>query len=555
MSNIVSYILDLKGNMSSTMQKIGVESGNVKSKLEQVKSTASGLSGIFKMVGISFGAFQIANMAKEGVEKVHALHQAQAQLANTMQNMGTYSEEAYNKAIKGAGDMAKTVKFSKSEIIDLQSRLRMVGNVGESEMAKMTMASADMATKFKTGLTEAGDAIAKSVNNPEMMRRLAMQLKIDPKTVDKIQKIAKAGNEAKARLMLIDVVQKKVGGSAQAAFNADPLARYNKTMGSIKTSLGEVVVNIQSKLAPVMEIISVVFQTGVKKITDAFGWVFDKLKSGDPVVTAITVTLGAFAAVIGTVTLFLKLWAAGQWLVNVAMSANPVGLIIAGIVALIALIAFLVIKVDGWGQTWNNVMTMCKLGFELFKASVTLIWLNVQDAFLRGFEVIEEGWYKVQSLWNEDAANAGLSKLEADRNARAKEIADAQGKVADIAKQMSNMEVIKLSVNDTSLSDVGNKLKNKIGISVPGIPGTNGAGGTIGGAISGSGSGGGAGKDTANSIATGGTKTTHITVNVGQMGNDMKVYVSDVKEGAEKIRDIVLDHLTRVLTMAQGQVA
>lgn len=264
----------------------------------------------------------------------------------------------------------------------------------------------------------------------------------------------------------------------------------------------------------------------------------------------------AYEIVVFAVKNATSLWTAAQWLLNVALNANPIGLIIAGVVALIALIAFLIIKVDGWGETWDNVLTMCKLGFELFKTAVALIWLKVQDAFLTGFEVIEKGWYKVQSLWNSDAANAGLAKLEAGRNARAKEIADTQGKLTDLAKQMSEMEVFKLRMNDTSFSDVANGLKSKLGIvsaSIPGMSGYGSGGGTGTGGTGGTGGAGESGK-AANSISTGGSKTTHITLNLGNLVQTMTINSGDIKEGAQKVRDIVQDELARALVMVQANI-
>jgi len=263
----------------------------------------------------------------------------------------------------------------------------------------------------------------------------------------------------------------------------------------------------------------------------------------------------AYEIVVFAVKNATSLWTAAQWLLNVALSANPIGLIIAGIVALIALIAFLIIKIDGWGETWNNVLTMCKLGFELFKTAVTLIWLKVQDAFLSGFEVIEKGWYKVQSLWNSDAASAGLAKLETERDTRAKEIADTQGKLTDLAKQMSDMEVFKLRVNETSFSDIANSLKSKLGISSAGIPGMDSGDSTSGG-TGGTGETGGGGESgkAANSITTGGSKTTHITLSIGEMGNNMTINANGIREGAQKIKEIVQEEMVKGLLIARANI-
>ena len=116
--------------------------------------------------------FQIVGATEKGIEKAHELHAAEAQLKNTMQNMGTYSEGTYEKIISGSKKLASGINFSSSEVIGLQSQIRMMGNIGDSEMQRLTMASADMATKFGMDINEAGQTLAKAVNNPEMMQRL-----------------------------------------------------------------------------------------------------------------------------------------------------------------------------------------------------------------------------------------------------------------------------------------------------------------------------------------------------------------------------------------------
>lgn len=62
-----------------------------------------------------------------------------------------------------------------------------------------------------------------------------------------------------------------------------------------------------------------------------------------------------------------KAWAAAQWLVNAAMSANPIALIIIGIVALIAVIVILWKKSD----TFRKIVTAA---FEGFLSAVKAVW-------------------------------------------------------------------------------------------------------------------------------------------------------------------------------------
>lgn len=58
-----------------------------------------------------------------------------------------------------------------------------------------------------------------------------------------------------------------------------------------------------------------------------------------------------------------KLWAAAQWVLNAAMSANPVGLIIAGIVALVAVVVIL----------WKKCETFRKIVTAVFQAALRII--------------------------------------------------------------------------------------------------------------------------------------------------------------------------------------
>src|ERR1035437_559960 len=209
----------------SEIERLNGLTDKAKNKAMSLGSSFSRVNGMLSTIGVGVGLYQFANMTKKGVEKAHELHQAEAQLKNTMQNMGTYSESTYEKAVSGAKKMAGGIDFSSAQVIGLQSQLRLVGNIGEKEMQRMITASADMATKFKMDLSDAGNTIAKAVNNPEMMRRLGMQLKIDPAAVKHIQDLAKHGQEAAARVELLDIIQRKIGGSAKAAFDANRSGR------------------------------------------------------------------------------------------------------------------------------------------------------------------------------------------------------------------------------------------------------------------------------------------------------------------------------------------
>lgn len=76
------------------------------------------------------------------------------------------------------------------------------------------------------------------------------------------------------------------------------------------------------------------------------------------IVLGIVAAVSSFVAIIGSIIAITKAWAAVQWLVNIALTANPIGLIIAGVAALIALLTALAAKMGylkGVGEFFSNL--------------------------------------------------------------------------------------------------------------------------------------------------------------------------------------------------------
>lgn len=77
--------------------------------------------------------------------------------------------------------------------------------------------------------------------------------------------------------------------------------------------------------------------------------------------------------------------AAKQWILNIAMSANPIGIIIVAIGALIGWIVMLCRKYEGWTSVWNFTKTLL----------VNSFWQFVDD-WKDGFQGL---WYYIQLFW------------------------------------------------------------------------------------------------------------------------------------------------------------
>lgn len=140
-----------------------------------------------------------------------------------------------------------------------------------------------------------------------------------------------------------------------------------------------------------------------------------------------------------------SLWAgimtAKQWLLNAAMSANPIGIIIAAIGALIVIGAVLVSKVGGWGKAWQHTWNGAKLLFQGFVMGIQLYWNTAINGLMIGLNKIKEGWYKFKNavgIGNEGENNSALTQIKADTEARKKAIVDGAKQLITVSKKAGN---------------------------------------------------------------------------------------------------------------------
>jgi hypothetical protein len=95
---------------------------------------------------------------------------------------------------------------------------------------------------------------------------------------------------------------------------------------------------------------------------------------------SISKLFGSFGSKMGLLSPIMKGLSLSQLRLNLAMSANPVGLIVLGIAALIAVITMVVVKYDEWGAALTLVLG--PLGFII----------NLIQSFRRNWDLITEAF-------------------------------------------------------------------------------------------------------------------------------------------------------------------
>ena len=252
---------------------------------------------------------------------------------------------------------------------------------------------------------------------------------------------------------------------------------------------------------------------------------------------AKTIALYGLVGAIKIVSAVTKVWEGVQWLLNIAMNANPIGIVITVIAALVAAVVYCWNKFAGFRAF---VLTM----WDVFKGLGEIIKTFVIDRFkelLGGLGDLGQALLKLFSgdfsgAW--DTAKSGVRKLSGvDSGAAA-------------AKRIKELYVDSWDKNYAEQTAADFPVSNEIEApeqkgSPTGLVFGNGGDGS-----GGSGSGGGkGGKKTAEAIATGGTRNTSINMSISKFFDCINVYMNDKTDTAELER-VILQSINRSLAIA-----
>lgn len=112
----------------------------------------------------------------------------------------------------------------------------------------------------------------------------------------------------------------------------------------------------------------------------------------------------AYTVLVGAAT---KIWAGIQWLLNVAMTANPIGLVVLAIVALIAIIVLIATKTTWFQTLWKYIWD------KGIKAAALATWRWIKSAALAFWNWIKAvpGWIrdKWNTMWSAVKSAAGTA--------------------------------------------------------------------------------------------------------------------------------------------------
>ena len=287
---------------------------------------------------------------------------------------------------------------------------------------------------------------------------------------------------------------------------------------------------------------------GIMGYAKVFGDLASTVSNFAPILDFITNKQKLKAMWDGIVAGATWLWNGAQTVLNATFWANPLTWIIALIIAIIAAIAYVIIKTDGWGQAWNHVVKGAKLLWQAFTGEIKWMFDTFVNGVMIGVLLLQKAWYGLMKLLGKSGASEKLQEIDTEINQRKEAIIkgrEANNKLWSDAANEFSAAAGSLKWNEKT--DAVGTVKKSLGLG-PTEPTAPGAGAGAGGKIPG-------GNPTGKSneaIATGGTKNTTIHINIGKQIESLHVISNNIREGAQQIRDIIVDEMTRALTMSQA---
>ena len=533
MDNQIRYTVTANDMLSGKLQGMN-QNANI------LNSTMGGLSKIMGTLDVGFAVFKGLEFVKGGLEKVHELHQATAQVQAVLTSTNQMAGLSMKQLEESAKSLSANSKFGRADIFGMQSLLLTFTSVKDKIFNEAQPAIMDLATRMGGDLKGASIQVGKALNDPiqgmTALRRVGVSFSESQK--ETIKRMQETGNLAGAQKIILNELAVEFGGSAKAAFDADPMAKFNKMMGSLKMTFGEIAESALVGLMPVFEAIGSVLKNTGKAISGVIEYFKQHATVAEVVkvflVSVVSVLLiynaqqklSAMYTAFTTASFIANTFAMGAMTAGMA-GASAGGMVLAGVMALINSVNPFVWIVLAIGAVITAIYE-CYQRFEAFRG---IIWAigGVIKAYV--------------SIWGDMFSGLGQI-LKGVFNMDVEQIKSGFNKITDTIKG-SAMRLGK-SAKDGYTAGIGDFAKEqsekKDGKSKKGL-------GAVTPMTTNSMSG--AGKEKKQTAGVSGSKVVTVNVTIGNLINDFRIQTTNIQESTTAIKDKVLQALTSAVNDSQ----
>lgn len=330
-----------------------------------------------------------------------------------------------------------------------------------------------------------------------------------------------------------------------------PFGRFGQLVDQFKDTMLSLYKVIEPLLIPAFDLLSNIMTHSlpvIEGMQKGVRWLIDNFKTLAPYIYTAAAAWAGYNTYMFVSTTILKGWTVAQWaqvtamiaaekvqwLLNVAMSANPIGLVIAAVAALTAGVIYCWNKFAGFRAVVLTVWdTITGFGKAIKDAVVDRFWEIVDGIGAVGKAMVSLIKGDFEGAWQQ--AQTGAKKLVGVESAQ-RFVGSASAvvnKTGTLYQQHLSRETAKQKAKDAAIGDS----KAVAGTTTGNVPfGTSAQTDASG---------------KANEITTGGTRNTQITVNITKFFDYLNVTMMDKADTAE-IQRVVLECMNRSLETAMS---
>ena len=579
MDNILKFIIKLnadKGNVMSVARQTEQQLDVIRRKASTV---GRGLRKAFSLEGFKGSLMSIPGMSflmnpytmiGAGVAGMVRLG-AQAESVNVAFSTLVGSEKKASEMLGQINDFAAHSPFGKMDLTKnaqmmlnfgvstekVLPLLKQLGDISGGDKQKMSALSLVMGQVSSTGYLM-GQDLQQFINagfNP--IQELSTMTGI---SVDKLKDKMSKGQVTFKNVEQAIAHATGAGGMFNGMMDRQGQTLEGKWSSLIDTVQQGVIDLYQGVNTPITEVVDMVTKA-IPKIFTVLQTLFSAIASGvrfvikfktefmilGSVIAAIwaifrayNMVLVAYNTIMTVVTALTRVWTGVQWLLNIALNANPIAQITIGIIALAGVIAFCWLKFAGFRAflitMWDTLISFGDIiknylvnRIQELLSVLGLVGSALSKLFSGNFEgAAKDFGAGMKNLFGVNSATNALSQTanavkgiggNYNRNLAAERAKDkkSEGKKEQSALSTPSLKV-SVSAEQVTFGKGKGKDKKK-------------------------------GRKSAEEIATGGTRSTSITMHIGKFFDTLQVHMTDKTDTAELER-IVVQSMNRALAIA-----
>lgn len=382
-------------NFTKTMEK-AVDS------LSKVVGESNQSASKFAANGAMFGAGAAVvtgalGMIKNSVGEIFSGLEESSAAWQTFDSNMSYIGKSKSQISKVRSELTKYAAqtiYSSSEMASTYSQLAAVGIKNTTKLVKgfggLAAASDNPKQAMKTLSQQATQMAAKPTVQWQDFRLMLEQTPAGISAVAKAMgmstsEMVSAVNDGKIKTEDFFKAIEKVGTNKSFS----KMATHYKTMGQALDGLKETIAN---QLLPAYMQLSAVGTKAISGIVNA-------IDNGGPaiqIITGLGIALMTFIGIVTAVGIALKLASLAEMAFNAVFSLNPVILIIAGITALIATLAYFFTQTEAGKKAWKSFCDVATAAWNAFypiiKPAIDMIvdaWNNLVQAFQVAWQMLQ----------------------------------------------------------------------------------------------------------------------------------------------------------------------